>query len=106
MSGAAGNGVTWVHQPQRGPIAWGVAVLVAPTVPLLSFFALLFLLAMFPGDDNELPVVLSPVLWLVVGGLVAALGAGRISRGVGFGLLGGSVASLVLAVVAAYGGWG
>lgn len=96
---------TWVHRPQAGPIAWGTAVLVAPAVPLLSVFVLLVLIAVTPGGDNRLPTVFSPVLWLVVGALMAWQGSGRVSRGVGVGLLGGAVASLVLAVVASYGGW-
>lgn len=96
---------TWVHRPPTGPVAWGAAVLVAPAVPLLSFFVLLAVVAVKPGGDNELPIVLSPVPWLLAGIVMARRALGRRARGVGFGLLAGSVATGALAVIASYGGW-
>lgn len=77
----------------------------APVVPLLAFFALLLLIAVIPEGWNDLRLVLSPLPWLVVGLLMAGLTSGRVSRGVGVGLLGGALTSLVLAVIASYGGW-
>lgn len=101
----ADDAVSWMHRPQDGPVAWGIAILIAPAVPLLSILVVVALVVVLPGDDNALPVALSPTPWLVVGLLVARPSSGRIPRGVGVGLVAGSVASLVLAVVAGYGGW-
>src|SRR5690625_1304376 len=93
----------WVHHPHHGQLAWGAAVLTAPCGPLL--FTLTFLLALSTDLHAavESRISLAPVPWLAVGGVLLCV-ASRIPRGIGLGLLGGSAASLVLALAAVHGG--
>ncbi|MDN5856562.1 MAG: hypothetical protein L0K86_27750 [Actinomycetia bacterium] len=94
----------WVHRPRDGKVAWGAAVLAAPGVPFLSFLVLLVVLGVDSDAQVESRILLAPVPWLVLGGGLACL-AYRIPRGIGLGLIGGAVASLVLALATVHGGW-
>lgn len=93
----------WVHRPQHGPVSWGTAVLIVPTVPLLSFFVLMILGGM--ENHENLRTVLSPTPWLVAGSLSARFASHRVTRGVGVGLAAGAVTSILLAAMATSGGW-
>jgi len=93
----------WVHRPHHGKVAWGAAVLTAPCVPLLSTLTLLLALGTERDAAVESRIILAPVPWLAVGGVLLCV-ASRIPRGIGLGLLGGSAASLVLALAAVHGG--
>ena len=95
----------WVHRPHDGRVAWGVAVLVAPAVPLLSTIVLLCILAVTSKDVDGLLLFVAPLPWLLVGCVLTWIGPGRVSRGVGLGLIAGTLASLVVASVAAAGDW-
>lgn len=84
-------------------MAWGVGVLVAPTVPFLSFIVVVATVVAV-ADDPALAILSGPLAWLVIGGLLASLGSGRILRGIGVGLVAGAVATLVLTLLAILGG--
>lgn len=94
----------WVHRPRGGKIAWGAAVLTAPGVPLLCLLTLLLVLGVDPDASVESRILLAPLPWLVSGGALACV-AGRIPRGIGLGLVGGALASLLVAGMVVHGGW-
>lgn len=94
----------WKHRPADGPIAWGVSVLVAPAVPLLSYLSFLLIAGLVLDDRAGLGLVLAPLPWIVLGAGLAVT-RGRRLRGLGLGLAAGGLTCLVLTLILAQGGW-
>ena len=105
MNLASAQSTRWTHRPGDGSVAWGVATLVVPAVPLLCLVPLVLISAVAPDSSGQLRSVLSPVPWIVLGGLlVARTSSSRRVRGAGLGLLTGSLTTVLVGAVVS-GGW-
>ncbi|WP_235735974.1 hypothetical protein [Nocardioides alcanivorans] len=85
----------WVHRPDRGAVAWLVAVATVPASPVLLVWVHTVLDAARDGHAPHRLGVVLVVGWAFFGGLLACAPAHRVARGLGVGMVAGALVCLV-----------